>query len=214
MRHVTVGGAAAGTLLIALTLAPHLGAASAGKIPITTSSEEAKQLYLKGRDLAEKLRATDARKLYEQAAQKDPTFAMAYVGLANTSGTTKEFIEATTKAVSLAGNASEGERHIVQALEAGMIAPKISIVQPYGLIGLGLIRTDVENKILNVSEAQNQFGWNIGGGVIIYLQRHVGLKGDIRYYHSVGSLNVLGFDVLGGDKIDFGRVGLGMVFKF
>jgi opacity protein-like surface antigen len=95
-----------------------------------------------------------------------------------------------------------------------MIAPKISIVQPYGLIGLGLIRTDVENKILNVSEAQNQFGWNIGGGVIIYLQRHVGLKGDIRYYHSVGSLNVLGFDVLGGDKIDFGRVGLGMVFKF
>src|SRR4051812_7460339 len=101
MRHVTVGGAAAGTLLTALTIAPHLGAASASKIPVTTSSEEAKQLYLKGRDLAEKLRATDARKLYEQAAQEDPSFTMAYVGLANTSGTTKEFIAATTKAVSL-----------------------------------------------------------------------------------------------------------------
>lgn len=131
MRHVTIGGAAACTLLLALTIAPHLGAASAGKIPITTSSEEARQLYLKGRDLAEKLRATDARKLYEQAAQKDPTFAMAYVGLANTSGTTKEFIEATTKAVSLAGNASEGERHIVQALEAGMKNDPSGVLEHY-----------------------------------------------------------------------------------
>ncbi len=31
------------------------------KIPITTSSEEARQLNLKGRDLVEKLRPTDAR---------------------------------------------------------------------------------------------------------------------------------------------------------
>ncbi|HEY7922071.1 MAG TPA: hypothetical protein VII62_02740, partial [Vicinamibacteria bacterium] len=36
----------------------------AGQIPITTSSAEAKQLYLKGRDLQEKLRATDARPLF------------------------------------------------------------------------------------------------------------------------------------------------------
>src|SRR6185437_4476967 len=131
MRHVTVGGAAAGTLLIALTIAPLLGAASASKIPITTSSEEARQLYLKGRDLAEKLRATDARKFYEQAAQKDPGFAMAYVGLANTSGTTKQFIEATIKAVSLAGRASEGERHIVLALEAGMKNDPSGVLQHY-----------------------------------------------------------------------------------
>jgi opacity protein-like surface antigen len=113
-----------------------------------------------------------------------------------------------------AGDRPDQRTKVTTGMANFMIAPKISIVQPYGLIGLGVIRTDVENKIVNVSEAQNQFGWNIGGGVIIYLQRHVGLKGDIRYYHSVGSLDVLGFDVLRGDKIDFGRVGLGMVFKF
>jgi len=54
------------------------------KIPITTSSNEARKLYLEGRDLLEKLRATDARHLFEQAAAKDPNFALAYVGLANT----------------------------------------------------------------------------------------------------------------------------------
>ena len=57
---------------------------SAGKIPITTSSTEARDLYLKGRDLAEKLRATDARRFYEQAVEKDKNFALGYVGLANT----------------------------------------------------------------------------------------------------------------------------------
>ena len=95
-----------------------------------------------------------------------------------------------------------------------LLAPKISIVQPYGLVGVGLIRTDVEDLILDVSQAKNQIGWTIGGGVIIYLQRHVGVKGDIRYYHSFESFDVLGFDVLRGNNIDFGRAGLGMVFKF
>ena len=68
MRHVTSGGAAACALLLALVCSsPLVNAASATKIPITTSSDDARQLYMKGRDLAEKLRATDARRLYEQA---------------------------------------------------------------------------------------------------------------------------------------------------
>jgi tetratricopeptide (TPR) repeat protein len=94
-------------------------APAAGKIPITTSSEEARQLYLKGRDLAEKLRFTDSRKLFEAAAAKDASFALAQVGLANTSGTAKEFFEAVGKAVALTGKVSEPERLIVQGLEAG-----------------------------------------------------------------------------------------------
>jgi tetratricopeptide (TPR) repeat protein len=93
---------------------------STDKIPITTSSAEARELYLKGRDLTEKLRATDAHHFYEQAVAADSNFALGYVGLANTSGSTKEFIEATTKAAALAGQVSEGERHIILSLDAGM----------------------------------------------------------------------------------------------
>jgi tetratricopeptide (TPR) repeat protein len=111
----------------ALLVAPCLIAGSAyaqtaksDKIPITTSSEDARKLYLQGRDLAEKLRATDARRFYEQAVAKDANFALGYVGLANTSGTTKEFVEATNRAVALAGQVSEGERHMIMALDAGL----------------------------------------------------------------------------------------------
>jgi tetratricopeptide (TPR) repeat protein len=45
---------------------------------------------------------------------------MAYIGLANTSGTTREFIEAVTRAVSLASQVSEGERHVILGLESAM----------------------------------------------------------------------------------------------
>src|SRR5262245_27671413 len=93
---------------------------SDGKIPITTASAEARELYLKGRDLAERLRATDARRFYEQAVEKDGKFALGYVGLANTAPTTREFIDAVTRASALAGSASEGERHMIAALEAGL----------------------------------------------------------------------------------------------
>ena len=95
-------------------------AAATGKIAITTSSPEARDLYLKGRDLAEKLRATDGRRFYEQAIAKDADFALAHVGLANTAGTTKEFIDATTRAAALAGRVSEGEKHMVLGLDAAM----------------------------------------------------------------------------------------------
>jgi tetratricopeptide (TPR) repeat protein len=93
--------------------------AGADKIPITTSSDEARQLYLKGRDLADKLRATDSRKLYEEAAAKDRTFALAQLGLANTAGTPKEFFDALHQAVALSGKASEAERLMILGLEAG-----------------------------------------------------------------------------------------------
>jgi tetratricopeptide (TPR) repeat protein len=106
-------------------------AGSPDKVPVTTSSADARRLYLEGRDLAEKLRLTDARRLYSQAVAADSTFALAYIGLANTSGTTKEFIDATTRAASLAGGASEGERHIILAVEAGMKGNPAGVLSHY-----------------------------------------------------------------------------------
>jgi tetratricopeptide (TPR) repeat protein len=97
---------------------PALGSAD-GKVPITTRSEEARQLYLKGRALADTLRATDARKFYQEAVAKDPSFARAYLDLANTAGTAKEFFDAVKQAVALADKASEPERLMILGLEAG-----------------------------------------------------------------------------------------------
>jgi len=96
-----------------------------------------------------------------------------------------------------------------------MLAPRFGIVQPFALAGIGAIKTKVEDQLLGSSDSENQIGWTIGGGLIVFVQKHIGLKGDIRYYHSFQALDLLGLD-LGQDrnKIDFGRAGFGVVLRF
>jgi opacity protein-like surface antigen len=94
-----------------------------------------------------------------------------------------------------------------------MLAPRITVVQPYGLVGLGAIRTTSE-PAAGPSDSETQVGWTIGGGVLVFVQKHVGLKGDVRYYHSFQALSLLGVDLAHGTKIDFGRAAFGVVFKF
>ena len=90
-----------------------------GKIPITTASAEARQHYIEGRDLSEKLRATDAHVAYSKAVAADGSFALAHLGLATTSASGKEFFAELGRAMALAGRASRGERLLIQATDAG-----------------------------------------------------------------------------------------------
>ncbi len=90
-----------------------------GKIPVTTSSTEARTEFLKGRDMAEKLLITDSYSHFTRAASLDPNFAYAELSLANSAPTGKEFFEHLNKAVSLADKASNGERLLILATEAG-----------------------------------------------------------------------------------------------
>lgn len=94
--------------------------AAAEKVPITTTSEEARDLYIQGRDLSEKLRALDARPYLEQAVQKDPGFAAGYLLLATTAPSNEEFFSNLEKAMASVTNASEGERLTIQATQAGV----------------------------------------------------------------------------------------------
>src|ERR1043165_6367396 len=93
--------------------------ATSGKIAITTSSEEARKEFLAGRDLAEKLRVTDSIAHFDKAISLDPNFALAELNRANVSPTAKEFFEHLNKAVALSAQASDGERMLIQATEAG-----------------------------------------------------------------------------------------------
>lgn len=90
------------------------------KIPITTKSEKAKELFIKGRDLNERLRVQESVDFLDQAISEDPEFAIAYWlrSQAQTSGT--DFNKDLNKAVSLAHQVSEGERLLILGYEAGV----------------------------------------------------------------------------------------------
>jgi tetratricopeptide (TPR) repeat protein len=93
--------------------------AAAGKIPITTSSEEARKEFLQGRDLNEKLLVQDSIAHYDKAISLDQNFAYAELNRAGVSPTGKEFFDHLKKAVSLADKASNGERLLILGTEAG-----------------------------------------------------------------------------------------------
>lgn len=89
------------------------------KIPITTSSPEARELFLKGRDLQERLQGQEALQYLEKAITKDPNFAIAYLNFANSQPTAKGFFAQLDKAVALADKVSEGERLMILGAQAG-----------------------------------------------------------------------------------------------
>jgi tetratricopeptide (TPR) repeat protein len=90
-----------------------------GKIPVTTSSAEARKAFLEGRDLAEKLLFQDSIRHFDTAIALDPQFALAELNRAQVSPTGKEFFDHLKKAVSLAGKASNGEKLLILGNEAG-----------------------------------------------------------------------------------------------
>ena len=98
---------------------PSSTTAQNGKIAVTTSSEDARKEFIAGRELAEKLRITDSIPHFDKAISLDPNFALAELNRANVSPTAKEFFEHLNKAVALADKASDGERMLIQANEAG-----------------------------------------------------------------------------------------------
>ncbi len=58
----------------------------------------------------------------------------------------------------------------------------------------------------------NNFGWDIGGGVIIGGE-HVGVRGDIRYFHSFQDQTIAGF-VLTNSQLNFGRASAALMLMF
>jgi tetratricopeptide (TPR) repeat protein len=90
-----------------------------GKVPITAASEEAKQDFLTGRDIFEKLKVQESIQHFEDALAKDNNFALAHYYHANANTTTKGFFEDLDKAVALADKVSEGEKLMIMALQAG-----------------------------------------------------------------------------------------------
>jgi opacity protein-like surface antigen len=87
-------------------------------------------------------------------------------------------------------------------------------VRPYVVGGVGLIRTNVQDaaELFSVN-TKNDFGFDVGGGVMGFFSSNVGLRGDVRYFRGFNgsSDNVTG---LGVSDFHFWRGSVGVSFKF
>lgn len=89
-------------------------------IPITTTSAKARELYIKGRELAENVRNQESIEYFEQALELDPNFAMAHLNLSFTAPSTQEFFDHFDAALALVDKVSKGERLWILGVQAAV----------------------------------------------------------------------------------------------
>jgi tetratricopeptide (TPR) repeat protein len=106
-------------VVLALGITGCIKKADDGKIPITTSSDEARKEFLEGRGLAEKLLLTNSIQHFDKAIALDSGFASAYLNRAIASSTAKDFLFYLKKAIALKKQCTEGERLLILSAEAG-----------------------------------------------------------------------------------------------
>lgn len=86
-------------------------------------------------------------------------------------------------------------------------------IRPYGAVGVGWINQNIQtvNGVGNFSE--NDFGWDVGVGVMGYFADHIGLRADYRYFRNFQETgtNVIG---LQAGHFNFNRVSVGVLFRF
>jgi len=112
------------------------------------------------------------------------------------------------------GTAPGLESSVLTVMGNVLLVPAIGPVRPYGLVGVGLIRSNVEFTPAGLlSNDNSDLGWDVGGGVFIFFSDHVGVRGDIRHFHTFQDV-AFGPLVLGENKLDFGRASGALVFKF
>ena len=112
------------------------------------------------------------------------------------------------------GEAPGVESSVLTVMTNVLLVPDIGPVRPYVVAGLGLIKTHIELTPASLLTADNNhFGWNLGGGLMIFFGEHVGVRGDVRYFHAFQDLELLGFSIA-DTKLDFGRAAGALVVKF
>jgi opacity protein-like surface antigen len=83
--------------------------------------------------------------------------------------------------------------------------------RPYGLVGLGAIRSQVDALSDVLSLDNSKAAWDFGGGAMFFFGSHVGVRGDIRYFRTFGDVD---FDVIQTGRLDFTRGTAGLILRF
>ncbi len=121
-KHKTVRRLLVLSIGVVLLLVSGCAKKEKDKIPITSTSQQAREYFVQGRDLFERLQVQESRQYFEKAVAEDPNFAMGYLFLSFAQPTNKGFFENLDRAVALVDNASEGEQLWILGVEAGINA--------------------------------------------------------------------------------------------
>jgi len=109
------------------------------------------------------------------------------------------------------GDSAAGPNSVLTLMPNLVVGVPAGPVRLYVTGGLGLIRTNVELNLGSLlSTSDMGFGYNIGGGVMVFFPSHVGLRVDYRNVRSASDFEIVGL-TLESAKLSYSRVVFGLV---
>jgi opacity protein-like surface antigen len=140
---------------------------------------------------------------------KKLNFGVALGKLGSSAGFEQEFAYAKNFFGSTTGQGSS----VLTIMSNVLIAPKIGPVRPYVIFGVGLMKSHVDlTPSAVISFSNNNFGWDLGGGLMVMFGKRVGIRGDVRQFNSFQDVKIL--TVLSDAKLNFSRASAGLVLMY
>ena len=115
------------------------------------------------------------------------------------------------------GNAREDvftDNNVVTLMGSFLVASPAGPVRIYGALGAGLLKTRLADPDRLLSIDSNDFGINVGGGIMGFFGEHVGLRADVRYFRDLQDADPDGEFDLDFGNVDYWRAVGGITFKF
>lgn len=91
--------------------------------------------------------------------------------------------------------------------------------RPFGIAGVGLLKTRQETADQVFDVDSNEFGFNVGAGVMGFASDRLGFRGDVRYTRSFNDLDGIGVSDegiagLSAGDFDFWRANFGVILRW
>lgn len=109
------------------------------------------------------------------------------------------------------GKTPGGNNAVLTVMSSLMLVVPAGPVQPYALIGLGLIRPHAQLDATSLAVDKNVLGYDIGGGLNIFLGHTVGVRGDVRHLHTLQDVTL---GLFSNDQLNFWRASAGLTLRF
>ena len=79
-------------------------------------------------------------------------------------------------------------------------------VRPHATFGVGLVHQKYSD-----SQSDNNFGYNVGGGITGYFSRSLGIRGDVRFFQTVNNSDFFNTITLSSGHLHYWRATIGLV---
>jgi hypothetical protein len=107
---------------------------------------------------------------------------------------------------------SFGSNSVLTAMSNVIVSVPLPLLRPYASAGGGLMHSHLGLGLGNLTAEtnDNSVGYDIGGGVMLMLPFHLGLKADVRNMRSLQDVTIAGVSIP-NKKLNFSRISIGLL---